>query len=151
MATQIESASPQFIDILMVDDDEADVLLTKRALHNGKLMNNMHVARDGVEAMEYLRQQGNYANTPRPDMILLDLNMPRKDGREVLCEIKQDERLRSIPVVVLTTSDADEDIMRMYDLHANCYVTKPVDLNQFTNIVKEIKSFWFSIVKLPPL
>ena len=149
MTGQADKLLPQFIDILMVDDDEADILLAKRALHNGKLLNTMHVVKDGVEAMQYLRQEGQYANTTRPDLILLDLNMPRKDGREVLSEIKQDARLRSIPVVVLTTSDSDEDIIRMYDLHANCYVTKPVDLNQFTRIVTEIKSFWFSIVKLP--
>ncbi len=150
MTAQISNLSKPLIDILMVDDDESDVLLTKRALHNGKLLNVIHVARDGVEAMDYLRQRGDFARTVRPDVILLDLNMPRKDGREVLSEIKQDPELRTIPVVVLTTSDADEDIVRMYNLHANCYVTKPVNLNQFTNIVKEIKSFWFSIVKLPP-
>jgi len=149
MTAQVNVSSHPFIDILMVDDDQADVLLTKRALQNGKLLNKMHVAKDGVEAMTYLRQQVKTGGATRPDLILLDLNMPRKDGREVLSEIKQDVELRSIPVVILTTSDSEEDVLRMYNLHANCYVTKPVDLTQFTTIVKEIKSFWFSIVKLP--
>lgn len=142
--------SARLIDILLVDDDDGDVVLAKRALINGKIYNSMHVAKDGVEALEYLRQVGRYANAPRPDLILLDLNMPRMDGREVLSEIKGDPHLRSIPVVVLTTSDSDMDVANMYDLHANCYVTKPVDLEQFTKIVKEIKQFWFSVVKLPP-
>lgn len=141
---------PRLIDILLVDDDEGDILLAKRALQNGKIFNTMHVAKDGVEAMNYLKQQGEFADAPRPDLVLLDLNMPRKDGREVLADIKRDPDLRSIPVVVLTTSDSDQDIVNMYDLHANCYVTKPVDLEQFTKIVKEIKDFWFSVVKLPP-
>ncbi|MEX2092305.1 MAG: response regulator [Pirellulales bacterium] len=110
----------------------------------------MQVAKDGIEAMAYLRQEGEFVDAPRPDLILLDLNMPRKDGREVLLEIKQDPDLRSIPVVVLTTSDSEQDIANMYDLHANCFVTKPVDLEQFTKIVKEIKEFWFWVVKLPP-
>ena len=149
MTAQVNVSSHPFIDILMVDDDQADVLLTKRALQNGKLLNKMHVAKDGVEAMTYLRQQVKTGGATRPDLILLDLNMPRKDGREVLSEIKQDVELRSIPVVILTTSDSEEDVLRMYNLHANCYVTKPVDLAQFTTIVKDIKSFWFSIVKLP--
>jgi CheY-like chemotaxis protein len=140
----------RLIDILLVDDDEGDIVLAKRALENGKIYNSMHVAKDGVEAMEFLNHIGRHANAPRPDLILLDLNMPRKDGREVLCDIKRDPHLRSIPVVVLTTSDSELDIANMYDLHANCYVTKPVDLAQFTKIVKEIKQFWFSVVKLPP-
>jgi two-component system, chemotaxis family, response regulator Rcp1 len=141
---------PPLIDILLVDDDAGDVVLAKRALENGKIFNAMHVARDGVEALEFLQQTGRFADAPRPDLILLDLNMPRKDGREVLADIKQDPRFRSIPVVVLTTSDSELDVANMYDLHANCYVTKPVDLEQFTKIVKEIKQFWFSVVKLPP-
>jgi CheY-like chemotaxis protein len=140
----------RLIDILLVDDDEGDIVLAKRALENGKIYNSMHVAKDGVEAMEFLNHIGRHASAPRPDLILLDLNMPRKDGREVLCDIKRDPHLRSIPVVVLTTSDSELDIANMYDLHANCYVTKPVDLAQFTKIVKEIKQFWFSVVKLPP-
>jgi chemotaxis family two-component system response regulator Rcp1 len=150
MVDSVGRSLPQFIEILMVDDDEGDVLLTKRALQNGKIFNKMHVARDGVEAMSYLRNEHGFEGAVRPDLILLDLNMPRKDGREVLAEIKQDADLRTIPVVVLTTSDSDEDVARMYDLYANCYVTKPVDLSQFTTIVREIKSFWLSIVKLPP-
>jgi len=140
----------KLIDILLVDDDEGDILLAKRALENGKFYNAMHVAKDGVEAMAFLKQQGEFADAERPDLILLDLNMPRKDGREVLAEIKQDPSLRSIPVVVLTTSDSEQDVAKMYDLQANCYVTKPVDLEQFTKIVKEIKNFWFSVVSLPP-
>jgi CheY-like chemotaxis protein len=135
---------------LLVDDDEGDVLLTKRALQNGKFINTLQVAKDGVEALAYLRRKEPFAAAPRPDLVLLDLNMPRKDGREVLAEIKQDTALRSIPVVVLTTSDSDRDVFKMYDLQANCYVTKPVDLDQFTKIVREIRSFWLSVVQLPP-
>lgn len=137
-------------DILLVDDDPGDVLLTKRALYNGHVCNAVHVARDGVEAMEFLHQRGSFAGAPRPDLILLDLNMPRMDGREVLLEIKRDANLRTIPVIVLTTSDAEQDILRSYDLHANCYVTKPAELEHFTRVVKEIRGYWFSIVKLPP-
>jgi CheY-like chemotaxis protein len=133
-----------------VDDDEGDVLLTKKALHNGKLCNTIHVARDGEEAMAFLRQKGAYHDAPRPDLIFLDLNMPRKDGREVLEEIKRDHQLRTIPVVVLTTSDADQDILRSYHLHANCYVTKPIGMEQFVNVVHDIHGYWLSIVKLPP-
>jgi len=144
------SLPPRLIEILLIDDDDGDVLLARRALENGKILNTMHVAKDGIEAMEFLKQTGKFVDAPRPDLILLDLNMPRKDGREVLAEIKQDPHLRSIPVVVLTTSDSDQDVADMYDLHANCYVTKPVDLEQFTKIVKEIRQFWFSVVKLPP-
>jgi CheY-like chemotaxis protein len=133
----------------MIDDDLGDIALTQRALENSKLFNRMHVANDGVEAMDFLKQRGEFVGAPRPDMILLDLNMPRKDGRELLSEIKADDDLRTIPVVVLTTSDSDQDIIRMYDLHANCYVTKPFDLGQFTKVVRAIKDFWFSVVKLP--
>jgi CheY-like chemotaxis protein len=125
-------------------------LLTTRALHQGKLANEIHVARDGVEAMEFLKRQGEFTNAPRPDLIFLDLNMPRKDGREVLEEIKRDDDLRTIPVVVLTTSDADRDILRSYHLHANCYVTKPVGMTQFLEVVHDIQGYWFSVVKLPP-
>lgn len=143
-------STPKLIDILLVEDDEGDVLLTKKALANGKIYNSLNVARDGVEAMAFLRQEGEYADVPRPDLILLDLNMPRMDGRETLAQIKQDEDLRSIPVVVLTTSDSDQDILKSYDLQASCYITKPVDLEQFTGIVRAIKDFWFTVVKLPP-
>jgi CheY-like chemotaxis protein len=138
------------IDILLVDDDPGDVMLTKKALHNGRFYNTIYVARDGVEAMDFLHHHGDFPSSPRPDLILLDLNMPRMDGREVLQEIKQDASLRTIPVVVLTTSDADQDVLRSYDLHANCYVTKPVGLAQFINAVKEIRGYWLSVVKLPP-
>jgi two-component system, chemotaxis family, response regulator Rcp1 len=145
----IHQSFPRLIDILLVDDDESDVLLTRKSLEHGKVCNVLHVAKDGVEALAYLRRKNDFAGAPRPGLILLDLNMPRKDGREVLAEIKSDPDLRSIPVVVLTTSDSEQDIADMYDLHANCYVTKPVDLAQFMRIVKEIKQFWFSVVELP--
>lgn len=138
------------IEILLVEDDPGDIRLTKEALKESKLRNNLHVVEDGVEAMEFLHQKGRFKDAPRPDIILLDLNLPRKDGREVLEEVKEDENLRRIPVVVLTTSEADEDILTSYNLHANCYITKPVDMNQFVQIVKTIEGFWFSIVKLPP-
>lgn len=139
------------IEILLVEDNPGDIRLTQEALKDSKLYNNLNIARDGVEAMAFLRRENQYRTAPRPDIILLDLNLPRKDGREVLEEIKEDEVLRRIPVVVLTTSDADEDILRSYNLHANCYITKPVDLNRFISIVKTIENFWFQIVKLPPL
>ncbi len=142
--------TPKSIDILLVEDDEGDVLLTKKALSNGKIYNSLNVARDGVEALAFLRHEGEHAAAPRPDLILLDLNMPRMDGREALAQIKQDEDLRSIPVVILTTSDSDQDILKSYDLQASCYITKPVDLEQFTTVVRAIKDFWFSVVKLPP-
>jgi CheY-like chemotaxis protein len=138
------------IDILLVDDDEGDVLLTKKALRDGKLCNVINVARDGVEALAFLRRESGYEDAPRPDLIFLDLNMPRKDGREVLEEIKQDDQLRTIPVVVLTTSDADQDVLRSYHLHANCYVTKPVGMEQFISAVNDIHGYWLSVVKLPP-
>jgi len=137
------------IDILLVDDDEGDVLLTQKALKSGKLYNSLNIAKDGIEAMAYLRREGRFKDAARPDLILLDLNMPRKDGKETLAEIKNDPNLRSIPVVVLTTSDADKDVLQSYELHANCFVTKPVDIDQFTNVVKSLKEFWFCVVKLP--
>lgn len=137
------------INILLVEDNPGDVRLTIEALREGKVHNQLSVARDGVEALAFLRQEGAFAASPRPDVILLDLNLPRKDGREVLAEIKADEQLRRIPVVVLTTSKAEEDILRSYALHANCYVTKPVDLEQFITVVRSIEDFWFSIVRLP--
>ncbi len=137
------------IEILLVEDNPGDVRLTKEALKEGKVVNNLHVVGDGVEALAFLQRAGKYANAPRPDVILLDLNLPRKDGREVLAEVKADEHLRRIPVVVLTVSKAEEDILRTYDLHANCYITKPVDLDQFIKVVKSIEDFWFTIVRLP--
>lgn len=136
-------------EILLVEDNPADVRLTREALREGKLRNNLHVAPDGVEALAMLRGTGRYTDAVRPDLILLDLNLPRKDGREVLQEIKADPALRHIPVVVLTSSQAEQDILRAYDLHANCYVTKPVDLDQFMHVVRTIEDFWFTIVKLP--
>ena len=138
------------IDILMVEDNPGDVRLVQEALNDAKVRNPMEVVQDGVEALAFLRRTGQYANAPRPDLILLDLNLPRKDGREVLAEIKADERLRRIPVVVLTSSAAELDILKAYNLHANAYVTKPVDLDQFIKVVKSIEDFWLEIVKLPP-
>jgi CheY-like chemotaxis protein len=138
------------IEVLLVEDNPGDVRLTREALKEGKVRNNLSVAPDGVEALAFLRRQGRYADAPRPDVILLDLNLPKKDGREVLEEIKADPALRTIPVVILTTSEAERDIARAYDLHANCYITKPVDLDQFITVVKSIEDFWFTIVKLPP-
>ncbi len=137
------------IEILLVEDNPGDIRLTREALRDGKIYNNLYVARDGVEAMAFLRKTDQYANAPRPDLILLDLNLPRKDGHEVLAEVKSDENLRRIPVVILTTSQAEEDIIKTYDLHVNCYITKPVDLDQFVKIVKSIEDFWLTIVKLP--
>jgi two-component system response regulator len=137
------------VEILLVEDNPDDVVLTEEALKIGKMWNNLSAVTDGVEAMDFLRRRGKYAAAPHPDLILLDLNLPRKDGREVLEEIKQDEQLKHIPVVVLTTSQAEEDIIRSYQLHANCYVTKPVDLDEFIKIVQSIEEFWFTVVKLP--
>ncbi|MBC8264008.1 MAG: response regulator [Anaerolineales bacterium] len=138
------------VEILLVEDNPGDVRLTQEALKEGKMLNNLHVVGDGVEALAFLRREGKYANAPRPDVILLDLNLPKKDGREVLAEVKADEDLRRIPVVVLTVSKAEEDILKTYDLHANCYITKPLDLDQFIKVVKAIEDFWLTIVKLPP-
>jgi len=138
------------VEILLVEDNPGDVRLTREALREAKVRNNLSVAPDGVEALAYLRKEGQYADAVRPDLILLDLNLPRKDGREVLEEVKADPALRHIPVVVLTSSQAEQDILRAYDLHANCYVTKPVDLDQFITVVRSIEDFWFTIVKLPP-
>jgi CheY-like chemotaxis protein len=138
------------IEILLVEDNPGDVRLTIEALKEGKVRNHLSVARDGVEALAFLRREGNFAGAARPDLILLDLNLPRKDGREVLAVIKEDAALRRIPVVVLTTSKAEEDILRTYDLHANCYITKPVDLDQFISVVRSIDEFWLAVVRLPP-
>ena len=137
------------IEILMAEDNPGDVRLTMEALRDAKVMNRMNVVTDGVEAMAFLRRKGQYANAPRPDLILLDLNMPKKDGREVLAEIKDDPDLRRIPVVILTTSVAEKDILESYNLHANYYIAKPVDLDQFQAVVKSIEDFWLTIVRLP--
>jgi CheY-like chemotaxis protein len=136
-------------DILLVEDSPGDVRLTKEAFKDAKVLVNLNVASDGIEAMDFLKRKGKYVDAPRPDLILLDLNLPKKDGREVLEEIKENPALMSIPVVILTTSASDEDILRSYLLHANCYITKPVDLDGFLKIVNSIDSFWLSIVKLP--
>jgi chemotaxis family two-component system response regulator Rcp1 len=136
--------------ILLVEDNEGDVRLTREALHEGKVANQLIVARDGVEALAVLRRTGPHAESPRPHLILLDLNLPRMDGRQVLAEIKQDVDLRRIPVVVLTTSKAEEDIVRTYNLHANCYITKPVDFEKFVSVVRTIDEFWLTVVRLPP-
>ncbi len=143
-----EGASP--IEILLVEDNPGDMRLTKEALKEGKVFNNLHWAQDGVEALAFLRHEGKHAKAPRPDIILLDLNLPKKDGREVLSVIKSDDQLKHIPVVVLTTSKAEEDVVRSYNLHANCYVTKPVDLEKFISVVHAIDRFWLTVVTLPP-
>ena len=137
------------IEILLAEDNPGDILLTQEALAEAKIHNTLHVAKDGVEAMAFLRKEEPYTDAPTPDLILLDLNMPRKSGREVLAEVKSDPDLRRIPVVILTTSESEEDILATYNLHANCYVTKPVDLEQFEKVVRSVEEFWFSIVRLP--
>ena len=137
------------VEILLVEDSPADVRLTKEALRESKIINRLNVATDGVDALDYLRKQGRYADVKRPDLILLDLNLPRKNGRQVLAEIKEDPELRRIPVVVITSSRAEEDVVRSYDLHANCYVNKPIDLEQFVEVVRSIENFWLGIVTLP--
>jgi two-component system response regulator len=147
MSASSQGSKP--VDILLVEDSPTDVLLAEEALEQAQVLNHLHVVSDGVEAMQYLRREAPYENAARPDLVLLDLNLPRKDGREVLAEIKMDDDLKTIPVVVLTTSKAEEDILRAYGLHANCYVAKPVDFDQFTQVVKAIESFWFSVVSLP--
>ena len=146
--TRVAQSGP--MEILLVEDNPADVRLTREALSTDTLWNHLNAAKDGVEAMAYLRREGRFASAARPDLILLDLNLPKKDGREVLAEIKADANLMRIPVIVLTTSDAEEDILKTYGLHANCYVTKPVDLKQFMKVLKSIEDFWLAVVKLPP-
>ena len=145
------SSTGRPIEILLVEDNPGDVRLTVEGLKESKVRNNLHVARDGVEAMEFLRREGQHTGAVRPDLILLDLNLPRMDGREVLLEIKSDAKLKTIPVVVLTTSRAEHDVLRSYELQANCYITKPVDLEQFITVVKSIEDFWFTIVTLPDI
>jgi two-component system, chemotaxis family, response regulator Rcp1 len=137
------------IDILLAEDNEGDARLAKEAMRDSKVINTIHHVPDGVEAMAFLRKEGKYADAPRPVLILLDLNLPRKDGREVLADIKEDEYLKRIPVVILTVSNDEADILRSYNLHANCYITKPIDLAQFLNVVRSIEDFWLTIVKLP--
>jgi chemotaxis family two-component system response regulator Rcp1 len=138
------------IEILLVEDNPGDADLAREALEGSKFHNELHVVDDGEKAMAFLRREGPYVDAPRPGLILLDLNLPRKDGRQVLAEIKADDDLKRIPVVILTTSSAEKDVLRSYDLHANCFITKPIDLNQFLCVVKAIEDFWLSIVVLPP-
>ena len=138
------------IEILLVEDNPGDVRLTKEALKDCKMRNTVYVVEDGEEALSFLYKEGKYADAPHPDLILLDLNLPKKNGKEVLSEIKENPKLKRIPVVILTTSKAEEDILKTYDLHANCYITKPVDFDQFISVVRRIEDFWFTIVKLPP-
>jgi chemotaxis family two-component system response regulator Rcp1 len=148
MAGIVNTVRP--IEILLVEDNPGDVRLTREALKDAKVSNTLHVVEDGVSAIDYLHRNPPFGEAPRPDLILLDLNLPRKNGREVLAEIKSDDRFKAIPVVILTTSQAEEDVLRAYNLHANCYITKPVDFTQFTTIVKTIEDFWLTIVTLPP-
>lgn len=145
----MKSQKDDVMQILLVEDNPGDIRLTQEALKEGSIRNELHVVKDGVEAIDYLKRKGKYTNQPTPDIILLDLNLPRKDGREVLAEIKADENLKLIPVIILTTSDADLDIQKSYKLHANCFITKPVDLDQFIFIIRQIETFWFTVVKLP--
>lgn len=140
----------QPIEILLVEDNPGDVRLTQEALKEAKVHTNLNVVEDGVEALQYVHNETSYADAERPDLILLDLNLPRMDGRQVLEELKQDPALRQIPVVILTTSEAEQDILKSYDLHANCYITKPVDLHQFMRVVQTLEDFWFTIVRFPP-
>ncbi len=144
-----DAAFSKPVELLLVEDNPGDVRLTRETIKEFKVINNLSVVGDGVEAMAFLRREGKYENAPRPDLILLDLNLPKKDGREVLAEIKRDDQLKRIPVVILTTSGAEQDILNTYDLHANCYIRKPVDLDQFSAVIKSIEQFWFTIVKLP--
>jgi CheY-like chemotaxis protein len=140
----------KLVDILVVEDNAGDARLIREVLNEDRLYSNLTIVKDGVEALDYLHNRGNYKNVPKPDLIILDLNLPRKDGREVLSEIKSDEELKHIPIVIMTISQAEEDILKSYNLHANCFITKPIDLNQFIKVVRSIEDFWFTIVKLPP-
>ncbi|MGE5456998.1 MAG: response regulator [Methanococcaceae archaeon] len=142
--------SHRAVEILLVEDNPGDVRLTQEAFLEGKVWNNIHVAKDGVEAISFLKKRDNFAKAPRPDIILLDLNLPKKNGREVLAEIKSDNTLKSIPVIILTTSQAEKDITESYELNANCFITKPVDLDDFFRVIKTLQEFWLKIVKLPP-
>jgi two-component system, chemotaxis family, response regulator Rcp1 len=140
---------PRPAEILLVEDSPTDVLMTQEAFEQARLLINLHVVEDGVEAIAFLRKAGSYGNAPRPDIILLDWNLPKKDGREVLTEVKADPELKAIPIVVLTTSQADRDIVTAYGLHANCYITKPVNFKNFTQVIREVGNFWLTVVALP--
>lgn len=146
------SAAAEFklIEILLIEDSPTDILITQEAFEQARMLNRLHVVEDGVAALAFLRRQGQYAGVPRPDLILLDLNLPKKNGQEVLVELKADESLKVIPVVILTTSEAEEDILKSYGLHANCYITKPVGFDNFIEVVRSIRHFWFGVVTLPP-
>jgi len=140
----------KMVEILLVEDNPADVRLVREALKESKILNNLIVVEDGVEAMDFLRKKGKYASSVRPDLILLDLNLPKKNGREVLAEVKSDEKLKRIPVVIMTVSDDEKDILLTYNAHANCYIKKPLDFDKFSQVVHAIENFWFTIVCLPP-
>jgi len=146
----MKNLETKLIDILVVEDNSGDARLIREVMNENKIYSTFYLAKDGVEALEFLHRRGKFRKAPKPDLIILDLNLPRKDGREVLAEIKNDERLKHIPIVIMTISQAEEDIMKSYNLHANCYISKPIDLTQFIKVVKSIEDFWFSIVKLPP-
>lgn len=146
----MDELSGKIVDILLVEDNPGDVRLAQEALKESKVRNKLYIVEDGVEAMAFLHQQGKYVGSPHPDLILLDLNLPRKSGREVLAEIKTEENLKHIPVVIMTVSRAEEDVMKCYRHHANCYITKPLDFNQFMEVTKSIDDFWLNIVRLPP-
>jgi two-component system, chemotaxis family, response regulator Rcp1 len=148
MSFMLERSRP--VEILLVEDNPGDARLTQEALREGKIRNNLSHVKDGVEALSFLRREKGFESAPTPDIVLLDLNLPKKDGRQVLSEMKHDDGLKSIPVVVLTTSEAEQDVLRSYELHANCYITKPVDLEKFIAIVRAIEDFWLAVVKLPP-
>lgn len=139
------------VEILLVEDNNGDIVLIKEALFEGKIHNNLSVTKNGIEALEFLRRSGNYKDAPVPDLILLDMNLPKKNGKEVLAEIKADEKLKVIPVVILTSSQAEQDVITSYKLNANCYITKPVDFEHFIDVINSIENFWFSIVKLPSM
>jgi len=149
MDYQVDTFIGRPVEILLIEDNLGDIRLTQEALTDAKVTNHLHVVRDGIEAMAFLRKTDNFQQSPTPDLVFLDLNLPKKDGREVLAEMKEEEVLKRIPVVVLTTSKAEEDIVRSYDSHANCYVTKPVDMVQFINVIRSVNDFWLTIVKLP--
>jgi CheY-like chemotaxis protein len=146
---QSHAHADRLVETLLVEDNEADIRLTREVFADGRVLNKLNVVRDGEEAMAFLKRRPPFQDAPRPDLVLLDLNLPRKDGREVLAEMKADEELRLIPVVILTTSRADTDVMRTYELHANCYIVKPVDLSQFISVVRSIEDFWLTLVRLP--
>jgi CheY-like chemotaxis protein len=149
MTAMTDDADFQIVDVLLVEDDEGDVLMTREAFEHYKIRNTLHVASDGEQALQFVRRTGEYVDAPRPGLIMLDLNLPRRDGLEVLAELKADPELRVIPVVILTTSQAEEDIVRSYSLHANAYVTKPVDFERFIEVIRQIDSFFITVVKLP--